>query len=41
MGAAWITEVERGEVHTVFWCNHLDERDHLEEQDVEEKVILK
>jgi hypothetical protein len=27
-------------MHTIFWLEHLNERDHLEELDVDEKIIL-
>ena len=29
----------RGEVHTGFWWGNLRERDHLEELDVDDRVI--
>jgi hypothetical protein len=31
----------RGEMHTEFWCGRLKERDHLEELEVDGRIILK
>jgi len=30
-----------GEVHTWFWWGNLRERDHLEDLDIDERIILK
>jgi hypothetical protein len=30
-----------GEVHTWFWCGGLRERSHLEDLDIDERLILK
>jgi hypothetical protein len=32
---------ETGEVHTEFWCGDLREQDHLEDLDVDGRVISK
>jgi len=31
----------RGELHTGFWCGNLSERDHLEEPDIDGRIILR
>jgi hypothetical protein len=31
----------RGEVHTEFWCGDLKEIDHVEDQGVQGRIILK
>jgi len=36
-----VARIGRGEVHTVFWCGNLRERDHLEDPGVDGKIILR
>jgi hypothetical protein len=31
----------RGEVHTMLWLRNLRERDHLEEPDMDRRIILR
>jgi hypothetical protein len=33
--------MRRGEVYMVFWWGDLRERDHLEDQDLDRKIILR
>jgi len=39
MGGALSTH--GGKMHTGFWWRHLSERDHLEDQGIDERIILK
>jgi hypothetical protein len=39
MGGIWSTH-GKDEIHTIFWLENLKGRDHLEDLDVERKIIL-
>jgi hypothetical protein len=41
MGGACSAYGERGEAYTGFWRGNLGERDHLEDPDVHESIILR
>jgi hypothetical protein len=39
MGWAYVARMGRGEAYTVFWWGNLRERDHLEDQGIDERII--
>ena len=39
--AGHVLRTRTGEMHTGLWCGDISERDHLEDLDVERRVILK
>jgi hypothetical protein len=41
MGGPCSMNEGRGELHTGFWCGNLRERHHLEEPDIDGRIILR